>query len=253
MNHRLDESQIVEKASAEGVIPKTIRYGVMNNVIRGAMQTIVGDLYYFNYRPDLDTLRLVKADNPTKEWEAVRLLKSCRLGCDLMKSLEAVDDDSYDPQDEAQYDEPVHKADEGGSGGGTGAGNPASITEEEYINRQDDLMTEDHPGAAVGLTPDQPHRGKQWHQEEPVPVSKGFWTANDLVKGLNEQLKKATPRDWKPVSDLERQFLMQELGRSDEEVDSGQTHMTPIQKVRYHQWANKSLRSQLNKLSKWTK
>lgn len=253
INNRLNEGQIIEKSTNEGIIPRSIRYGIMNNVFRGAIKTLTDELYYFNYRPDTDTIRLVKANDTDKIWEANRLLKSCKLGCDFVKSLEAIDDDGYEPHEDAKFDEPVKKT-SGSSGGDSGGAALMPDTEENNINIQDDLITQQHPGAALGLTPDNPARGKQWHEETPYPTVKSkFWTASDLIKGLNQELKKATPREWKPVSDLERQFLTQELGRTNEQIDTGLVHMTPIQKVRFQQWANKSLKNQLNELIKWTK
>ena len=237
IEHRMTEELILRKAIEEGVPVVGIRYGIFKDIYRGVIKSVDGDLSYFHYRPDNDTIRIIPPTDATQKWEASKLYKSCELGCDL--------------SDEDDDDKEVEKGPEGG-GGATGTANPMSVSEQTNINNQDDLLTEQHPGGVGALTPDRPEVGRQWHEETPVEaVGKSAWTAQGLLDGLNDAVNKSVPRGWRVVPQTERVFMKQELGRTDEEINHGQAHMTPIQKVQYQRWLNKSMSGGLRNLSDW--
>ena len=225
-NNRIVEACVVTKSIENGAVPEIVRYGVMNDTLRGVVKSTKGDLYYFNYAPNADSFRLVKADDDVKLWESYRLLKNCTLGCDLVRMEKA---------------EP--------------ASSPAApaLSEDQNIEDQDRLITEVHPGAAVAPTPDLPERGRVWHEEEEEPVIgkslNNSWDANALLRGLGKSLQSTAPKLDRPISTQEHRFLTEELGRTPKQIEEGDVKMSPTQKVLYNRWLGKSLRSRLENLS----
>jgi hypothetical protein len=224
--HRMDEELIVSKSLEEGVIPVEVRYGIMQGAYRGVVKSSNDLLYYFHFVPEIDSFRLVKAADPSQIEEASRLFDRCHLGCALAK---------------------------GEGGAGEGSGGMGVIEEERDVaDQQEDLLTDRHPGAAIGATPDRPDRGRMWHEEEVPPMAKS-WDASGLLNGLNDSLRKSTSQLQRPVSNKEHQFIVEVLGRTPDEVSRGNVYMNPTQKVLYQQWLNKSMRSKIDGLSKWLK
>lgn len=216
------ETEIINKASEEGVIPSSLRYGIMKDVYRGIIKSVTDDIFYFHYKPD-GIFSLVKANTEDQKWEANRILTKSELGCDLIKAGE-------------------------GSGNEV-PGLPSVMEEEEFVDNQDDITTDRHPGAATGFTPDRPEVGRQWHQEEAIK-STGFWTEKDLLDGLNVALKKSVEEIKRPISESEARFMSEVLGKTPEEIDIG-VNLNPTQKVLYQRWLGKSMRSKISPLKNW--
>jgi len=283
-SNRMTEVAIVHKSIKNGVVPESVRYGVMNNVFRGIVKSSKDDLYYFSYIPD-GKFSLVKANDRDKVWEANKLLKSCSLGCDIVR---------------------MEKAD-------VAMGSMPVVDEEQDVVAQQRLATAKHPGAAGSVTPDLPEVGRQWHEEEEITqkadaipggladgkspsdfdqdkLDEGVkvelehtsdrsiateiamdhltedqdyysklkeveksWNAASLIKGLGQSLQRTAPRTFHTASDKEKQFLLEVVGKTPEQIEAGDTRMNPTQKVLYARWMNKSLRSKLNDLKGWRK
>ena len=250
-NRRSEEEELLTLSISEGVVPSSLRYGIMNQTRRGVVKSTDGTLYYMSYAPGHE-FRLIKADTPRKKWESENLLKNCNLGCDLIKAGAEYHDD--------EKEEELDKA-EGGAGQQV-ASRPMPVEEEQQIADQHDVMTTHHPGAAGALTPDQPNRGKDWHgtQQQQVPTQPvpdapvekgGFWDMNTLLKGLGQSMQKSVPPRYRQPSHQEHQFMVEVLGRSPEDIAGGNASMSPGQRVQFNQWLNKSLRYSLNGLQGW--
>lgn len=239
VNYRIEEEDIITKAVDRGVVTDSMRYGVMNGAMRGVIKSPNGGLYYFNYSPSKELI-VSPANDQTKQWEADRLLSKCKLGCDLIKA-------KLEEEDEAEKAE-AEKA-EGSTGEIPGVAHV--IPEQQDIQAQQRIMTERHPGAGAGSTPDLPGRGRQWHEEQPAQKSTGFWNKNMLLQGLGKSLQKnAAMRNRSPTKQ-EEQFMLEVLGRTPGEISSGEVFMNPTQKVMFARWAGKSLKTKINNLSNW--
>ncbi len=227
-SHRMDEEFIVSKAIDSGVYTDVLRYEITHGAYRGVIKSCDNKHFYFHFSPENDAFRLIEANTPDRLQEVGNILKSCQLGCGLKKA-------------------------EGG-GGDRGSDGFNTISEEDNIADQDDLTTDVHPGGATHVTPDSPHRGRMWHEEEVPPVTMAkSWDAGSLLDGLNDALRKSTSQLRRPISDQERQFMVEVLGRTPEQVQRGDVYMNPTQKVMYNQWVNKSMRSSMTDLDKWLK
>lgn len=241
VDYRLEEEDIVVKSVEQGIVPDRIRYGVMNGTMRGIIKTANEDMYYFNFVPG-NNFKISKADDDTKIWEANRLLQRCQMGCDLMKGS---DDEVIEDYDE----EETEKAEEGGGGdGGPTAAVLPRIPEDQAIQAQQRIMTERHPGAAMGTTPDRPEVGRLWHEET---VKSGFWNRNTLLKGLGNKLQAQAAERIQPVTSPERQFMLEVLGRTPDQIGAGDTYMNPTQKVLFARWMGKSLDTKIDGLAYW--
>ena len=249
ISRRTEDEYLLTKAIEDGITPSTIRYGKMRDVYRGAIKDIVGDSYYFTVVQD--DFRLVKASDDTKKWEVERMLKNCQIGCDLLKSSAPVEE-----EEEAEVD----KAE--GGGGGEGGGAPvATMQEEDAIAAQDDLITDQHPGGTGGQTPDLEYRGRNWHpddpeaQQPPPEVQKAqAWDFKTLLSGLGDMMAKGeagAPTARPYVTEREKQFMVDELGRTPQEVSMGNTSLNPTQRKLYNMWVNKGLRKSLSSLEDW--
>ena len=246
--HRVVDVDLLKRSIEAGITPETMRYGIMRDVKRGVVKSTQGDAYYFNYAPGKE-FRLVKADTPTKLWDANRMMRTCHLGCDLHRSM---------PDDDAEELDKAPPPPGGGGGGEGGSLPPAAIEEEDNIAAQHDLMTDRHPGGVGGTTPDRPEIGRQWHpdeQEAQVPVQKGpMWSYKELLEGMRDNLQKSMPaaimQERKP-SPKEAQFMQEEMGRSPGDIAEGNTYMSPSQRKHFNMWLNKGLSKSMNSLETW--
>lgn len=245
--HREDDANLVSILVQNNVIPTAIRYGIMKNVYRGVVKDVNENLYYFNYVPNNDSVKLVKADDKTKIWEANKLFKSCNLGCDIIKA-EIVDEDDED-EEKAVGSGPGAT---GGNQTGGHSGGTAPITEAQAVAQQNTLLTEEHPGAATAETPDLPNVGRDWHGDNAVKSTK-IWTHTDLLKSLGQTLKSTALVINRKIDPKERQYLVEVLGRTPYEVDNGNSRINSAQRAQYNLWLTKSLQTQLNKLENWVK
>jgi hypothetical protein len=241
ISRRYEDEQLLTKAIEEGITPSTIRYGKMRDVYRGAIHDILGDAYYFTSHGE--NYRLVKATDSTRKWEIDQMMKNCRVGCDLVRDAEAI---------------------EKAEGSGQGGHDPAILEEEDNISAQDDLITDQHPGGAGSSTPDLPYVGRDWHADDPEgqqtvaeATQKAMnWDYNALLSGLGDTMKKAqagAPTARPYVTASERQFMVEELGRTPDEVASGNVNLNPTQRKLYNMWTNKGLRKSISSLENWKK
>jgi hypothetical protein len=237
---RSDDIELLHLITVDGVVPRSIRYGVMNNVRRGVAKSVDGKDYYFNYVPG-HSFKLVPASDQEKQWEANRVYKACKLGCDLYKS-ESTEDPPVEAQDDHEDEEKAV-----GSGGGQGSQStmPSPVPEEQAINEQNHRITEEHPGAAGGSTPDQPGVGRDWHGTQKS------WTAADLLKSWGDELQASTVIKSRQVDPKEAEFMTTVLNKSKTDVQAGRIRMTPVQRQQYNHWLSKSLDKGINRLSNW--
>lgn len=226
ISNRMDEEMIVDKAIENYVIPESVRYDIHGGAYRGVIKSNTGRYYYFSMSPSQGLFNMMEADSPDKLHEVGRMFKTCSLGCDLAK------------------------ADGAGADGGSGGFN--TVSEEENIEHQKELTTDVHPGSATHVTPDDPTSGRMWHEQE-IPAMTKSWNAESLLVGLNDNLRKSTSQLLPSISPQERKFLTEVLGRTPEQISRGNTKMNPTQKVMYQQWLTKSMKSNMDGLSKWFK
>lgn len=253
----LDE-ELVAKCVAEGVVPATIRYGVMRGVNRGVVKSTTDEMFYFNHAPGLSfkIVPVLQGRNAkviaNREWEANKLLNTCNLGCDIRKAEEMPDPEA----------ERLDKAPQAGT---------VPQSEEEALRAQQRMLQERHYGGAGGnTTPDRPEVGRNWHEPlrrgqevlhtrpgdgmNPVAANDGekYWTATDLIKAYGTQLQHTAPRVRPTLTQLEVQFATEVLGKSQAAVNSGMISFSPYEQQRFQQWKNQRLRSRLaSPLQKW--
>lgn len=244
-DHREVEREIISRTLECCVVPNSVRYGIFKDVYRGVVKSTAGELYYFNYPPN-GNFHLVKAVDTTKEWEVNKLLKSCNLGFDLIKAEKSVEH-AVDEDDEDEK-----KADIAGLP-------PPSRPEEIDVATQDSQMTEVHPGATSSQTSQQDGSAERWHGtghlERALPEitqdeNAHAWDTNALMKAWGQQLQATAPRV-STVDPQQRQFMVEVLGKTPDEIDSGKTKMSPSHRAQYNQWLTKSLRGRITTLSSW--
>lgn len=215
-------NMVVDAAVRQGIVPTQVRYDVQNGDITGIMKSSNDSAYHFTFSTETRLLETTSVDRFTT-------FQKGTYGFDLKKAEELEDEETEDTEKAA-----------GAAGGQEGSAQPSSITEEQAIAQQNRLMTEQHPGAAGGVTPDRPDRGRQWHQET---VKSLQFLGEDLIKSVDAYFPK--------VSDSEKQFMVEILGRAPDEVDAGDTRMTPVQKVTYQKWLTKSIHKEYRQLTGW--
>jgi hypothetical protein len=218
-NNRIVENAIITAFVYEGIIPKSVRYTLQNTEIAGIVKSTSSDVYFFSYNSGINNLELSLVDSFSYR-KATELFSKSEEGFDL------------------EYAEEEEKS--GQSGGQNAGGLPGTIDEERNVAAQRRLITEEHPGAAVGMTPDRPDRGRQWHQD----------TVKSL-QDLSENINKSVTSYFNIASPTEKQFMVEVMGRSPDEVDSGTIKMTPLQKVTYQKWLAKSVYKDYTSLNSW--
>jgi hypothetical protein len=243
---RETDEELLHLVIANGVIPSVLRYGAMNSVIRGVVKSTSGELFYFQHVQDRP-FHLVAANTANKQWEAEKLLKNCKLGCDLKKSEPSSgDDDTEEREDEERKAAPNPAP-------------PAAFSEEQAIAGQQRQITEQHPGGAGAITPDLPDVGRDWHaaekalpdvQSQAAQIENPLWRTTDLLRAWGAQLQATAPRV-NQVSPQERRFLIEVLGRTPQEVDTGRAFISPSQKVQYQIWLQRGLRTTVSSLQEW--
>lgn len=235
------EEPLVMKALEQGVIVKSLRYDEIKGAVRGVIKSTDGEFYYFNYFND--ELKLSKAEKRD------RIIEAGWMHDRLTKGLDAIE------QEEGEENEAEKAAGEGT--GEQSSGVLPRVPEKRNVRAQERLTTEHHPGAASGpYTPDRPEVGRQWHEEEPEQPEpqqtqkSQIWTKAELIKSLGKGLSEQANKIYREPSQLERQFLMEELGRTPEQIDNGDVNMNPTQKVLFQRYLNKSLRNRVKGLKK---
>jgi hypothetical protein len=242
------DANFVTKAIIEGVVPESIRYGVMRrNLIeayRGVVKSTTGDFFYFNWSPSGGDFHLVPADDPAKEWEAGKLFKSCNLGCDLLRSqVQEIPDDE---------DEDVEKELPGAA--------VAPVNEEDYAVQQESMQHEAHPGSTQSALPDDPTKGKQWHEPlrraadglNQLAANDGekHWSTPDLMKAYGTTLQGSAPTVQPRVDAVEAKYLQEVLGASPEQLEKG-LRLAPRHRADFERWKATQLRGRMGGLRAW--
>lgn len=237
MDHRTEEEDLILRSIENGVVPHVLRYGIMKSVYRGVVQNGEGELFYFNYVPGKD-FKLVKANDKTKAWDAERIIKKSKLGCDLIKAgVKKKDDEEEDEEKSAA--------------GGTAGAAMAPVPEAQAVAQQNTLTTDVHPGAAGGGgRPDS--SPERWHPDE-AQKSNEIWTLGSLLKSMGQQLQATAPVPSRMPTDKEREFMVGVLGRSPDEVSAGRVQLSPTQRAHFNMWLNRSLSGKLDTLKTWLK
>ena len=225
-SYREEEQIIISKSIEMGIVPHSARYEEINGAIHGVIQSSQDQLYYFNLFGD--SFKVLKADDPTKVYDAGKILKKSNNGFDLVKGPTGA-----------------------GSSGEVKPGIP-TMEEEDSVAQQNDLITDQHPGAAIGTTPDRPEVGRQWHQEDQPIIGRSLDAIN-MLNTANETIRKSIDLVSRPISDKEKQFMLEVLGRTPDQVTRGEVYMNPTQKVLYQRWLNKSMETKVYSLTDWLK
>ena len=125
-NRELDY-RLVETFVNKSIVPDQIRYEFIGSVVRGAISdSITKSKYLFTYGDGgLKSLILVENAEQMIDYNMIFKSVADSVGCDLMKA---------------------------DVGGGQIPGVPMPEEEEDFIERQDDALTDHHPGAATSHT-----------------------------------------------------------------------------------------------------
>lgn len=263
------DEHLVRGSVDNSVIPASIRYGVMRRgnieAYRGIVKSTAGEYYYFNWAPETD-FKLVKADDAEKQWDAERLFKSCRIGCDLRKSSAPLD--PGESVEEATKEGTEYEDKDGTEKGSvplptTGQ---APILEDHYTAQQERLTTQRHPGGTGPTSPDSQEGHDRWHGAEDMQQSitrpgdgmkslgsndgQQHWSAVDLLKAWGQRMQQTAPRLHPRVSDLEARYMVEVLGISQEQVQKG-VQLPPRHRLSFHQWRATQLRGRLAGLERW--
>jgi len=273
MQHIDMDEFLVRGAVDCGVIPASIRYGVMRRgrmeAYRGTVKSTSGDLWYFSYAPNAD-FKLVKATEPAQIFEASKLLKTCPYGCDLAKGTAKAPLDPGETVEEAslegtEFDDDKKDETEKGAVPIPSAAT-VNRTEDQSIQEQPRLQTDVHPGNTAAQMPEDETTGRNWHEPitrsqqpqlftragdglAPLATNDGekHWSAVDLLKSYGQQLQATAPRVAPPVSSLEQQFLQDAMGVTPEQIAKG-IRLAPRHRAAFEQWKAARLRERLNGL-----
>jgi hypothetical protein len=235
VENRANDGIFVDMAIANGVYPESIRYDVFRGGYRGVIKGIDGELFYFTL-PPAGAFHIVQASDDTRKWEAQRLFKGCNSGCDLIRGKSA--DKKKDEEEEGKAV---------GASGGTMELPPASQPEEQNVATQTQQITQEHPGGAMGTTPQQDGSTERWHGQD---MQRSLWTTIDLMKSWGQQLQQTAPKVGVTDPQL-RTFCIEVLGKLPSEVDSGPVKLSGLQRAQYNQWLTKSLRGRMDGLTSW--
>jgi len=243
-----------------GVIPSSVRYGVMARgrmqVYRGAVKSTNGELWYFNYAPGAD-FKLVKAEETAQQTEVSRLLKTCPYGCDINKGTAKAPLESGETIEEAALGGTEHDPDDEETEKGAipipSAGN-TTVSEDRNIQDQERLQTDVHPGGTASQLPEEQGTGRDWHepivraQDGLAPLAsndgKQYWNRLDLLKAYGQTLQQTAPRLAPPVSSLEQQYMQEQMGVPPDQLSKG-LRLAPRHRIGFEQWKARRLREKL--------
>lgn len=243
--HLAQDEFFVDECVLSGVVPKSMRYSILNKsgfqAYRGVVQATDDSLHYFQWNTSTEDFRMVKADTPEKEQEATDLYRGMAYGCDLAD------------EDETEAEKANRIA------------AMAAVPEENFAQQQERLATEHHPGAAGGNTPDDPNVGRQWHATKgvqggvmglndsglaPLQSTEQHWNLTQLVKACGEQLEEMAPRVLPAASPLEARYMRECLGATEEQIAKG-VALPPRHRIHFEQWKADQLVGTVNPLEKW--
>ena len=281
--HIAQDESFVNQSVREGVVPETVRYGIMERgtmkAYRGVVKSTQGEMFYFNWH-DGGKFKLVpvNACDPKhldeRQWEANKLFKSCQFGCDLIRSGDAAPmvptapgaNPPMQPLALVQDPEEENEVDKAGELPGAAV---APVSEEAWMADQARMRQEVHPGAAGTQTPDDPAVGRDWHNEnenialaqnnvqdglQPLATNDGekHWNTADLLKSWGVQLQETAPRVLPQATGLEHEYMQTVLNMPTEQVQKG-VALAPRHRHAFEQWKSERLRGRLSKLSEWTR
>lgn len=248
VEHRTQEEDLLTLSIASGVVPEAMRYEPTPSGFRGVIKSSEAEeMWYFHYLLGGE-FRLLKADTEDRIWDANRLFRSLDHGCEINKASPDVE------VPDVEDDDPDAEKAGGASGGGSTSGQPAPVDEEQSLREQHSLLTDQHPGAATSTTPDLPNRGRDWHGTaskslDALDEMPSVTDYKPILKSLGRVLRETAYH--KSVGDKEKQFMVEVLGRTPEEIDRGNTHMSPVHRAQFNLWLNKSLKNRIGKLNNW--
>jgi len=259
-----EDVDFVDKCVRAGVIPSSLRYGVMqrNQMVayRGIVKSTTDNYYYFNWAPQTD-FRLVPADDATKQWEAQKLFKTCSFGCDMRKAEAPLSPgESIEGCEEEEVSE--DDADKANAPNIWPAGSP-SRDEDKDIREQESDITDAHPGATIARTPDDPNIGRIWHEKAlsrpgdgamPLATNDGeqHWNTADLMKAWGKKLQESAPVVQPQITPLESRYLQEVMGMSQADVNKG-LRIPARHRISFEQWKSGQLRSNIDNLKSWLK
>lgn len=238
------EREIISKSIEKGVCPDSLRYGEFRGGYRGVIKDTAGQLYYFNLPPSL-SFQLIKADTKEKQNEACQLHEKLKCGCDMMHTNKTIEAATEEDEDE-----------EKGPMGGTGTLPPASRPEAQEVATQTSQIMTNHPGATQASTPQQDGSTERWHGsghlELALPpidnsTNPNAWNTNQLLKAWGDKLQSTAPRV-NPLDPQERKYLVEVLGKTPQEVDSGKARISSQHRAHYNEWLTRSLRTRVGGL-----
>lgn len=249
----------VTKSIESGVVPDVIRYGVMERgpmrAFRGVVKSKTGSCFYFNWHEGTE-FKMAKAATPEGEWEARRLLKSCQLGCDLRKAESAPIDAGQSIEEDVDEDNSRK-----GAVGFVPSTATAPVDEDRYLQSQQRLMTEQHPGSTQAQDPPpDDDEGKQWHEPlaraqdglGPLASNDGqvHWRGAELLKAYGQYLQQTAPRVAADVTPVELRYMSDVLGISQTQIRKG-LRMSPRQRIGFEDWKTAQLRDRLSHMKSW--
>jgi len=245
-NAPIDE-MFVEESVMCGVIPASLRYGTIPAIAgptryRGVVKSTKGDFHYFNWNEDVE-FKLVPADASImhKNSSVMDMFKTMECGCDLRKEGDEEEDETE------KAGAPV-----------LGGGVPA-VEEAQWVNQQQNMMTDVHPGAAQSQTPDDPTQGRNWHQKAlhtttdavgHVPPNEDNWSSADLIKSWGIRLQESAPSVMPPATPIEAQYMKEVLGMSETDIQKGAL-MAPRHRTAFERWKTTQLRGTISGLQNW--
>lgn len=246
-NVQIDEF-LVNKSVANGVIPASLRYEFIERtgVYRGVVKSTKGDLHHFNWNPHFgDSVKFVpipRGQHNVNQFDT--MAKSLHDGCDLRVD----DEDEKDPDtvEKRRRFKPQH------------AGvNP--VSEEDWVQQQQTLVTEVHPGSTHSQTPDDPRVGMDWHAQKALsqPVDgldslnqTNFWSHTDVLKAWGQTLQETAPRVSPPENSIEAQYMREVMGLTNQEIAKG-VNIPPRHRVYFEKWKTQQLRGTMSPLEAW--
>lgn len=246
-DHREMDREFVLNALDNAIFPTALRYDLFRGGYRGVIKALDGNAYYFNLPPN-GAFHLVKAVTDTQKWESERLFKGCGLGCDLVHKSDK-DEDEEDKEGKAG---PI-------GGGGTAEMPPASQPEAQNVASQDAQITTEHPGGAMGTTPQSDSSEARWHgtpglakalPDIDASAKHNAWTGIELMKAYGQLLQETAPR-LEQVDPKLQQFCVEVLGKMPSEVQSGPIKLNGMQRAQYNAWLTKSTRTRVDGLASW--
>lgn len=225
IEHRAVDSAILGEFLVRNIAVDSIRYGEFRGMQRGAVKALDGSRYYFHMTPSA-VAHIVPADTVEKSAEVERILRSCKLGCDITKAVS-----------DAEEEEKAMDA-------GVGSLPPASMKESVAVAQNQAQVTDVHPGATVASTPQADGSAQRWHG---TATKSDADEAIDLLKSTSVHLERTLQQRPQHLEPLEVRYMREVFGKS---VTAGP--IPPAHRKQFAEWAAARVRTNISALKKWT-